>query len=594
MIKIANNNQDIISNIIKTISNNSSANNNVINRFFNKNNISANNIFPNISYKTNIEDIYSSDINMPINKFKDVINKEEEYSTEQGDDFIMFNNLGNQIMLSEKDVKMKNILGLTDVIRQNTNSGMLEFQSLIDNIVKYTENYKAELKNINGKDFETLVTLLSQGQDIKNILNSKYIPYDQIANKANAKFSDNVIIAFLKRKLVKKDLYYHFKKFYSPVNKNKTLYDTYNLDDKNIELYVENISTYGGLGHTKENKLTSPKTDMKIIFFTIDNRIPLSSAYENRKIYNNDSLNVSIKQDTFVGYQTISVNLSKVDHIDEGSIISQIKNITNSMISNNAISTSISNDCVFKLKQMSKGIKQMNDIYSNLRSIKIIITPNESGSMKNYIGDTQKNFSYYAASDKRLGDFDSSKNKKYIIKFLYGNFIDISSNANSMLHVKNKSNINSINNVLPLLEPISVFDEDIIRKISNLSVVYIYSLKKLKLMNINCEYNNYDYNQLKSNSIVIFNSKNDFKTNISFDSYLFKSKKSIDIFVDCIFEKISYIVRMKPSETTYNAVINSVRQYGEKMLISQFIDTISKKIINAKKVYKATTKQGGK
>lgn len=594
MIKIANNNQDIISNIIKTISNNSSANNNVINRFFNKNNISANNIFPNISYKTNIEDTYSSDINIPINKFKDVINKEEEYSIEQGDDFIMFNNLGNEIMLSEKDVKIKNILGLTDVISQNTNSDILEFQSIVDNIVKYTDNYKAELKNINGKDFETLVTLLSQGQDIKNILNSKYIPYDQIANKSNAKFADNVVIAFLKRKLVKKDLYYHLKKFYSPINKNKTLYDIYKLDDDNVELYVENISTYGGLGHTKENKLTSPKTDMKIVFFTIDNRISLSSAYENRKIYNNDSLNVSIKQDSFVGYQTISVNLSKVEHIDEGGIINQIKNITNSMISNNAISTSIASDCAFKLKQMSKGIKQMNDIYSNLRSVKIIITPNESGSMKNYIGNTQKNFSYYAASDKLLGDFDNSKNKKYIIKFLYGNFIDTSSNANSMLHIKNRSNINSINNVLPLLEPISVFDEDIIRKVSNLSIVYIYSLKKLKLMNINCEYNNYDYNKLKTKSVIIFNNKDDFKTNVSFDSYLFRSKKAIDLFVDCVFEKVSYVVRMKPSETTYNAMINSVRQYGEKMLISQFIDTVSKKIINAKKVYKATTKQGGK
>lgn len=542
------NNKEIIANLIERINNKKNVKNNIINKFFlDKNNIKAEDIYPTINYRyeNNIDEI-----NIPITNLREVLSNKEELDTNIGDKEILFKQLNNNYYLSEQDVINKNIIKNIDIANSNNKKDIKEFQLLVKDIISDAKDYKKTLNKVTGGDFEYLISLISQGKNIDNVLNMEYIPYDKIKNNINKELEDKDLQLFLKNKKINKNNYNIFKNYYSTKSNNK-LFDIFKLNENNT-LYFEKISVMNLKMKLKDGRLVSPKTDIKITFFTLDNTKSLKEAYENRIIYFDDTLNISLKQDSFGAYQTIKVNN------DGTSMYKNMEYKISDMTSDMNLAKTITNDC----------FKYFNRKYEdNINSIEISITPNNS--LKG-----NRNFNKDFKSSFKLKDIDKSDNFKSSMKFLYGNFKNSIGNANALLHVKNKSSLGNINSLLKLIEPISNYNTELIERVKELNIIYSFSLRKIRLFNFEKVKNHYTYQEL-NDKYIIYDSNKPINENFNFNDYLFKDIKDLFIFSKNIITKL----RKK-----YKIDINTDKPYESICyILNNRFDTKIKNIYNYKK-----------
>lgn len=508
------NNNDIISNIINKINEKKDVKNNVINYFFNDNN-NIDNIFPLIKYKDSKYSNYNKFINIPINKFKNINLYDEEKDINIGDDYIYYTNNYDNILLSEQDVINKNILNNNELINSNTNKDIQDFLNLSNDIIKYSDNYKNELNNISGKNFETLFANITQGNNYKNILSLEHIPFDKIKEQINNEYDEKSIANYLKNKKIFKYNYEIFKKFYSTKNYSKTLYDIYNLSDKNRDIYLDNISVYGGYGITKEKKYVSSKTDITISFFVLDKKYGNIKNMLNNAEKFKDTLNISLKEDDYYGYQNIRSSGENI-----------IKDLFNKILdmSNIKIAKNVITDLNYKLLRLVP--------IDVIEEINILITHKNSSNLDNYV-----------ISDKKLKDFCPGE-KKVLVKFMYGSFVNYQANANAFLSVKNKSDVSNINKILNLIQPIDFYNQDLISYLENLNVIYNYTVKNL--FNIKKRNSNYDKTK------IIYNKK---LINTEIKKYLFKSEDDIYNFIKQLH---FLIIKNNKNNVSFNKVKNSL------------------------------------
>lgn len=542
------NNKEIIANLIERINNKKNIKNNIINKFFlDKNNIKAKDIYPTINYRyeNNIDEI-----NIPIINLREALSNKEELDTNIGDKEILFKQLNNNYYLSEQDVINKNIIKNIDIANSNNKKDIKEFQLLVKDIISDAKDYKKTLNKVTGGDFEYLISLISQGKNIDNVLNMEYIPYDKIKNNINKELEDRDLQLFLKNKKINKSNYNIFKNYYSTKSNNK-LFDIFKLNENNT-LYFEKISVMNLKMKLKDGRLVSPKTDIKITFFTLDNTKSLREAYENRIIYFDDTLNISLKQDSFGAYQTIKVSN------DGTSMYKNMEYKIADMTSDMNLAKTITNDC----------FKYFNRKYEdNINSIEISITPNSS--LKG-----NRNFNKDFKSSFKLKDIDKSDNFKSSMKFLYGNFKNSIGNANALLHVKNKSSLGNVNSLLKLIEPISNYNTELIEQVKELNIIYSFSLRKIKLFNFEKVKNYYTYQEL-NDKYIIYDSNKPINENLNFNDYLFKDIKDLFIFSKNIITKL----RKK-----YKVDINTDKPYETICyILNNRFDTQIKNIYNYKK-----------
>ncbi len=558
---MADNNKEIISNLIKRIENKKDVKQNIINRFFIDENIKAQDIYPTIKYRyNNIQD----EMNIPINILDKPLSNYEELDINIGDKDILFNQLNDNYYLSEQDIINQNIINNINIAKNNNKQDIKEFQLLVKDIIKNSPEYKKTLNNIKGDDFEYLISLISQGKNIDNIMNLEYIPYDKIKDNIDKEINIKDIENLLKPKKIQKQNYDIFKKYYSTKSK-MSLFDIYNLSDSNTLLYFEKINVINSKIDIGKGKFVKPKTDIKITFFTISKKDPLDIAYKNRILYTDDTLNISLKQNTFIGYHHIKF---KFNNNSENNVYKQIFNMIKTLTSDNNLSNNIAFDCL-------KTYKRKYDIIENISEIHIYITPNHTANM--IYPNSNKYFGYNTFSNKKLKDLDNSENNKSSIKFLTGNFVDFRGNTNALLHVKNQSSLGNINSLLKNIEPISEYNTDLIEQIKNLNIGYTFITNKIKLFNFEKVQKLYSEQEIKDNKYIIYDSK-DSKTyineNLKFNKYLFKTLDDLFDFSNNIVKKLSIKTRT-PIAKNYKS--HDILYYK---ILKKNIDVIIKSIYN--------------
>lgn len=582
-----NNNDNIKQNILNKINNNSDANKNVLDYFLN-NDINISSIFPNIPYKTDENSTFSSYITLPINKLKKPSLIQEEHLVSEGDDYILFSSFGKDIMLSEQYIADNNLMSNKELLNKFRKQDILEFQKDLSDIMKNSDNYKKELKNISGKEFENLTSLMVNSKNISTIESMDYIPYTEIQERVEKEFSNNSVTSMLRAKKVLKKNYSYFKNIYSTRNTSSNLYDLFNLHDNNTLLYVDEVSIYGGNGITSDNKNVSPKTDILIKFFTTDKREKdLLLAYENR-VNLSDTINISLKQDKYYGYQNISLNYSnrKVSNMQyiRSDILQKITQMSTTEIGN-----TIANDiCDNYITQLINDEKYL----SNIEKIEILITHNET---------TKSNTDYCKTfkSSYKLGN--TTSNKIDILKFLYGNFSNYEANANTFISIKNKNDVANINKLLPLLTPISNYNTDILEYASNLNILYSITLKKVKFYNINGRFEFMTFEKVKNERYVNYNGGYINKS-IPLSTYTFSNEQQLRDFIENICKSV--FSRIKTRINKYELITNIKKQVTENNSISY--NTLVEILINKlnkqdggnetrkKQNYKNGTKYGDK
>lgn len=543
------NNNDIIANIMNKINSKKDIKDNVINYFFIENN-NINNIFPNVRYSTDDISNFSNYINLPINKFKGINNFEEEKSLDIGDKVIKLTNGFDDYYLSERDVISKNILENQNLINGNNIGDINEFIDISSDIIQYAENYKETLNDISGKDFETLFSVIAQGNNIKNINSLKHIPFEKIGETIEKEQDDKAITNFLKTKKVFKYNYDVLKNIYSTRMTSKTLFEVYGLDDPDRELYVDNISVYGGAGVTKDKKVVSPKTDVTITFFVLDKKHgDLKTMFEHAERFNSDTLNISLKQDDYYGYQNI---ISDKDNINK-SLYEKLSSVSNTTIAKNIL----------------------NDIHYNIfriypldfvEEVRVLITHKQSvSSAKNVI-----------VSNKKLGDFCPG-DKRVLVKLMYGSFVNYQANSNAFLSVKNKSDVFGINKVMKLIKPISFLDEELIKYLEGLNVVYIFSMKEmLNIFNKNVQHNT--HKQIYSGKII----------DVKIINYLFKGSDDINDFFRQVHRRVngnieSFISFDKVKNMVYDILRNDINSTVYNTINNIINDIKSNEVVKIEK-----------
>lgn len=524
---------NVLSEIIEKINTKKNNPNNILNRFFIKNDITANDIFPTILYSNNIEDNFNKEINLPITLFnKSLLNKEEN-NVNIGDNYILYNNLDNNYLLSEQNIIGQNINKNIDIAKSNNKKDIKDFQKIASDIIENTNNYNDVLK-IKGKDFEYLIDFNSQGQNITNLLNMKYIPFDQIKKDIDHEIDYKELSRYLNRCKVNKNKYNILKKYFY---KNETLYNIYNLKNKNINLYFEKITVLNSSALTQNNIITSPKTDIVISFFTMDNKLKLEESYKKRKIYT-ETLNISLKQDTFVSYQNIKLNYSNYKNKDFNLIFNKMYDKIHSMTNDLQLSKNISQNC---LNLFLNKYKDLN----NIQTIYCYITPHNLSNFK-YKLQNNKTFTYSVQSEYTLGDIDKTPNKLGSIKFFRGNFKNELHNSNALLHVKNKSSLRNINDLLSNIQPISEFNNDLYEIIDKTHILYTFILKKNMFLNFEKVSLFLSEEEVEKYKYYIYNPNNTINTLISFDKYLFKNLNDLQKFSQNILNMCNIKITNNP------------------------------------------------
>ena len=556
-------NNEIIAKLIAKIDSKSNVKNNVFNLFFNEGNTEIDSFYPSLRYKNNIEDSFNKNINLPINKLKDPMMLQEEKNIKMGDNYILYEDLSNDIMISEKDFIIKGISKYKDIANNNTEKDLIEFQSAISNIIRYTESYKEELMNVGGKEFESLVSLVGEGNGLNNKFQLSYIPYEQIKNRVELEIEEKTLRQYLDRKKINKSLYKKLKHIYSTTG-GKSLYDIYCLNDRKTELYLENISTLTFQSKASNGQYVAPKTDIIVTFFTLKTDKKLVEAFKERVVYNNETLNISVKQDTFISFHNVSIDL-KDKATNKKNLYTELHKLLVSTTDNPIVSESIARDCI---RNINIRDKEFNTFIKSISQVKIFITPTNLNFNNTYGGGVHN---LMFKSKYKLGHMDRSSDKKNALKFLYGNFKDSYGNSNAMLHVKNKSNLYGIDSILYNIKPISLWNVDLINQLKNLNLYYLVSFKNRNMLNIHNKKVYLDLSTVQKNKFYIFSGK--VNLNYSFDSYYFQGKKDLTTFSKIILDKINNGSRIKTIyKDYYEELVFILNTYGYNKTVKEVIN----------------------
>lgn len=571
-------NKEIISNIIKRIEDKKDVKQNIINKFFIESNIKANNIYPTVNYRyNNIQD----QMNMPINTLSKPLSNPEELDLNTGDQEVLFRLLNDEYYLSEQSLIDQDLVKYIDVARNNDNSDILEFQDLTRYIVQNASDYKKTLKDINGEDFEHLVALISQGNNLQHIMNMEYIPYDQIKTKMDKEISDKDAGLLLKTRSVNRQNYGILKKYYS-TSSGKSLYDIFNLNDRNTRLFFEKINVINATVQNKKGKYVKPKTDIMVTFFTLDKNEPVSISYKNRKIFYNDTLNISLKQNTFIGFQNTSIDF---ENPSVANIISLVRSRISQLTNDSKLGQNIGMDCVKTLKRKYPDV-------SNINKLKITITPNHLGNMDFAIAGKNDVFTYNTFSNRKLGELDPSSDFNSSLKFLYGNFDDSKGNSNALLHVKNQTSLGNINDLLNKIQPISLYNQDLIEQIKKLNLAYSFTFEYKIFFTFDRIQKVYSQEEIKECKLIIYDKNKPIKENTRFNKYLFKSLDDLYDFSYQIMKKLSIVNKVQLKQinamTMYETIYFKILKHKTNKVIGTIYNTENKQFIP---VYKVSVKR---
>jgi hypothetical protein len=582
---------------------------NIYNKLNNINIETINNIN---TYNTKITNLYNTIENTDISNndnelFKDIIKK--------------FNNFSINFNDNKKDEKSKNntlyeIYSFT--ILNNIDYGKILYKYL--NILKTTniEEFENILDDIKLKLEDDLKLIFNKGENknsndhnIKNISNNNYLSFLKNNSKIrlflNTCLYDDIVLDYIK----------NFKIFLNKINIINKIFNENNLLLDN-EFYYKSVKMYLCLIFNI-NMINELNYYSLFKYNKLGNIFDILSSYKYKKIYNDKNKLINVDNNLMfficISYSLIDSLIDEQKYLElyfKDSLLIKKVGLDNKKKLFKKIKLIILHYIYLMIEQIKYSIDKKNKSINSFLELLNILKKTKSNLdsfkfefiyiMFENIINNQNNF-----SDKTFFDYcNLSFNKATIHELIFKINYNIKNNS------KNSNNSNNSNNIKKILELISIKNtqnniffktikilniflssinvllanilDSFIYNINKLYLEYInliYILDEIKLLELNCNYNEYDYNEYNYNEYYSYLNQeikyNFNKTHYNFYEYEFANilVNKIQIFLKFITYSLTTEIECHQNQSNITDKNNLVNLTNKKGLSTLYLLYIS-------------------